>query len=557
MRRRRGAGGDDGDAPVARALLEQPGLAPNVDVHRPDEKDAPWVVERGHREYIRVGKDLGCLLTELDGHRGHAELADRLGTPWTPEVVAKVVNDLHERGLLEDGSEQRRASGERWVKYVPPLTLQFTLLRPNRLLTFAAPAIHRLAGRVALGLAAIVAVAGVVALLAQGPAAGDALSEPLAPEVYVAVLAGFLVSTVLHEMAHGAALVRYGGRPSRMGFMFFYLSPAFFCDVSDAWRLPHGWQRVRIALAGIGMQTVVACLAAIVALAGSGGALSEDVRQGLLLFALAGLVAGVLNLVPLIKLDGYIALMSWLDVPHLRDRSMTDARRLVARGLFGGRYERELPELPWAPWYGLACMVFPGVVVAQALLIWVDLLSRVPFVGGLVLLFGAGYVLYAAGRGAGRVAREGRAARAPKWRIGSALALVAALAVTALAVISVPYRVAGGYVSEDGRTALVVPRTAGQSDIPTGARVALGTNGPVLHRTTGRARTTGDGRRTEAPAATLLPVRLEGDITTPVLRYPLSVRQKPDRPVGAATVDLGERRLGDWLYEKYVHPAIG
>lgn len=34
----------------------------------------------------------------------------------------------------------------------------------------------------------------------------------------------------------GAHLLRC--RPSRMGVMLFYLLPAFFCDVSDGWRLP-------------------------------------------------------------------------------------------------------------------------------------------------------------------------------------------------------------------------------------------------------------------------------------------------------------------------------
>lgn len=549
---RRCRGGAESDEPIAQELLDRPTLADNVDVHPPAAEDQPWVVARGEREYIRVGKDLGRLLKELDGRSGHQELAERLGEPWTPTVVSEVVGDLHEKGLIEDGSD-RRHSG-RWVKYVPPLTIQFTLLRPQRLLAAVAPLIRLAAGRTALTLAAIVGIAGIVALLAQGPEIGDALSTPLAPVVYLAVVAGFLLSTILHEMAHGAALVRYGGRPSRIGIMLFYLSPAFFCDVSDAWRLPYGWQRVRIALAGIGMQTFIACLAAIAALAGG---FSDDVRHGLLLFAVVAIVASVLNLIPLIKLDGYIALMSWLDVPHLRDRSMTDARRVLGRALFGGRYRRELPDLRWAPLYGLACMLFPVFVVLQALALWVDLFSRMGIVGATLLLCGFGYLAYALGRGVLRVAREALAAQAPRWRVGAVVAALGAIVVVALVAVSVPYRVAGGYVARDGETALVVPRE-GETDIPVGSDVRLASNGPVLNTPAGSATTTSsEGTEAQAPLAALVPIRLGDDFKTPVMRYPLRVEERPEERTGTASVDLGHRPLGEWLYRTYVAPAIG
>lgn len=553
MKRRRSDGAAD---PIAQERLDRPGLASNVGVHPPAADDQPWVVERGQREYIRVGKDLGRLLGELDGRSGHQELATRLGDPWTPQVVAKVVDDLHHRGLLEDGS-QRRSSGARWVKYVPPLTIQFTLVRPQRALAAASPAIRLLAGRASLTAAAVVTVAGALALLAQGPAIGDALSTPLSVGVYLAVVVGFLLSTILHELAHGAALVHYGGRPSRIGFMLFYLSPAFFCDVSDAWRLPYGWQRVRIALAGIAVQTVVAAVAALVALAGAGGWLSDDVRHGLLLFAVTALVAGVLNLVPFIKLDGYIALMSRLDVPHLRDRSMTDARRMLARVLFSGSYRRELPELRWAPLFGLACMLFPVFIVLQALTLWVDLLGRVGVVGATLLLCGGGYLAYALCRGVLRVAREAAAARAPRWRIGTVVAAGGALVVAALALVNVPYRVAGGYVTRGATTDLVIAREGGEEAIPPGSEVRLASNGPVLHTPTGAGETTGAGAPGSAPMAALVPVRLGREFTSPVVRYRLSLRTAPAAPLGTASVDLGHRRLGDWLYRTYVAPAIG
>lgn len=86
----------------------------------------------------------------------------------------------------------------------------------------------------------------------------------------------------------------------------------------------------------------------------------SPLHDGMLIFGVSTYLTGVLNFVPLVKLDGYLALMSHLDIPHLRDRSMTDARRFLARILFGGRYSRELPQLTWAVPFGFACMLFPS-----------------------------------------------------------------------------------------------------------------------------------------------------------------------------------------------------
>lgn len=317
------------------AALVRPRLADDVTVHPPTEPDVPWVVQRGSRQYIRIGKDLGRLMQLLDGARDHAALAEALGEPWTPATVERVVHDLADKQLLADGQRRPRSQAQ-WVKFVPPLTLQLTILRPAQVAKLLAPIAAGFASRAGMISSGLFVAAGVLAVLAQAPVLTDALSSPLPFGTYLWLALGFLIAMTLHEFAHGVALVHYGGRPSRMGFMLFYLMPAFFCDVSDAWRLPHRRQRVRIALAGAGMQTLIGSAAGLVALAMPLWTDATATRYALLVIAVANLLAGVLNLIPLVKLDGYIALMSHVDEPHLRQRSLVDARRLIARVLFGG-----------------------------------------------------------------------------------------------------------------------------------------------------------------------------------------------------------------------------
>ena len=46
---------------------------------------------------------------------------------------------------------------------------------------------------------------------------------------------------------------------------------------------------------------------------------AAPVRSELILFASGAFLGGLLNLIPFVKFDGYLALMSHVDVPRLRD----------------------------------------------------------------------------------------------------------------------------------------------------------------------------------------------------------------------------------------------
>ncbi|MEV5312940.1 daptide biosynthesis intramembrane metalloprotease [Streptomyces sp. NPDC052610] len=541
-------------APAPADHLTRPRLAPDVRVHAPLATGAPWVVQRGSQQYLRVGADLARLLQVLDGERGHAGLVAELGPPWTEQAVGRAVASLGEKGLLDDGSRKRHSGT--WFKFVPPLTFQLTLLKPERLLNALAPLVDRLANRAGAVVAAVLALGGLLALVAQGPALAGALGEPLPLAVLLGVSLGSTVTTALHEIGHGAVLTYYGGRPSRMGVMLFYLTPAFFCDVSDGWRLPHREQRVRVALAGIVTQAVVAGTVAFAALATGLAGGAPTLRAGLTVFAVSTYVTGVLNLLPFVKLDGYLALMSHLDTSHLRDRAMTDARRLVARVLFGGRrYERELPALRWAPAFGLACMVFPLYLIGLALTLWLDILTGLGVIGASVVLAALAYLGYRACKGASLLVREARKGGARIWRLLLAGAVAAAGLGAALAFVTVPYTITGGFVSEDGRTRLVLSDAADRAAVREGAAVTLQRRGLVLRTDLGTATVTGGAKLGTAPLSAFVPVREGDELPVPAYEVPLAFGGGTDDHAGLARVDAGERPLGEWLYLSYVAPV--
>jgi putative peptide zinc metalloprotease protein len=101
--------------------------------------------------------------------------------------------------------------------------------------------------------------------------------------------------------------------------MMLYFEMAFFCNVNDAWTFPDRNARLWVTAAGSWIQMVLGSLCAIVWWVAEPGTFASD-------FALAGFLVGgitavVINLNPLIPLDGYYALSDWLETPNLRKRS--------------------------------------------------------------------------------------------------------------------------------------------------------------------------------------------------------------------------------------------
>ncbi|WP_328609268.1 hypothetical protein OG943_09125 [Amycolatopsis sp. NBC_00345] len=529
------------------ALFARPRLAGDVQVHEPSGEGAPWVVQRSGPKYFRVESDLARLMRVMDGARDHAELAAALGQPWAAEDVSGAVAKLSAGGLLADGTVRKTRT--RRVVFVPPLTVQFTLLKPGWL-TRLAPLLRLPANRAGAVLAAIPGFGGLVALALLMPEVKAALGHPLAPGVYLGLIGGLLVTTALHELGHGAVLTYYGGRPSRMGVMLFYLAPAFFCDVSDGWRLPRTDQRVRVALAGIVTQSVIAGAAAVTALFLD----PSPGRDGVLLFAVLAYTTGALNLVPFVKLDGYLALMSHLDLPHLRARTMTDARRFLARVLFGGRYARELPQR-WSVGFGLACMAFPLYLVGSAMVLWAPLFQGLGMLGASVLGFGACYLVYRFWKAFSGLIGLAHKAGARIWRIIAGTSAVAVALAAPLLFVTVPYTVTGGYVAQHGRVELVLPATADQDAGRPGSAVRLYRAGVVNREQVAAATVAGPrAKECSAPFSAFAPMRTDV-ISLPCLGYELTAPRGSLEPTGAAELDAGRLPLWNWLYAKYLAPA--
>ncbi len=505
-----------------------------------------WLVSVDGVPVSRASSTVAATLRAMDGKASLDALRRRFAPDQTPEEFAALADRFRRAGLLH-GSERRTAGR---VTYRPPLTIQFATLRAPRLFD----RLHRLVRPLLRGwavwpLAALI-IGGLVVLGLQAADAVAALTSPLRLLDVVIVALVLVFATFVHEAAHGVTLTHSGGRPRRAGLMLLYLGPAFFVDVTDAWRLPSRASRVRVALAGPAVHAALAGAAALCALAVP----DPDGRRSLLVLSCACVAVVALNLLPFVRFDGYIALMSALDEPNLRARALADAADALRRGLFGGAPGHRALARWWSVPFGILSALVPIVLVGAAIERTVRALAGTGPVGALVVLALLTAVAVAVGVVVVRWLLVGWARGRGRARFVLVTLAVAATVLGVAAAIPVDDTRILGFTSTGGRIELVVP--AGEVDddaLPIGLPVDLTTRGILADAVVARGITRGAPSRTvTAPLTAFSPVdvrglevaaRVIGTVDAPVVTIPAS---------GRAVVHLGSRSLLEAVWSTHV-----
>jgi CRP-like cAMP-binding protein/Zn-dependent protease len=241
--------------------------------------------------------------------------------------------------------------------------------------------VYRLGGWLAftrVGAAAVIvfALAGIVVLL-RGAGGHELITFDGSYALGLVVLVALQVLSIsVHEAGHALAIRHYGRRVRRLGLAIYYLFPCMYVDSTDMTMAPRR-QRVIVALAGpiAGMTVGAACAFVAAADGGAAGNIAFKAAN-LFLFQL------VLNLLPILELDGYYVLVDLLDAPLLRQRSMVFARNKVMRKL--RRRERWTSTEVGLGVYGVLAIVTSVLMVLLGLSIWQSRLG--PLAGELLAL---------------------------------------------------------------------------------------------------------------------------------------------------------------------------
>lgn len=283
--------------------------------------------------YFNLPPAEAFLLGQLDGQRSADEICSafekRFGEPLTADDLDQFLQVAAEQKLLQPAVESAPAlpasSPPTPASAIRPLRLAQSILYfrrsvfdPDRFFTWLAPRITFVwtAGFVC-GSSAVIVLAGFL-LWHNWHEYAEYLPENLRWETVALAWLILFVFTTLHEFAHGLTCKHYGGAVHEVGFLLMFFMPCFYCNVSDAWLIKERSRRIWITLAGGYCDLCNWALAVL---------LWRLLLPHTLPYRVAWLVMSIcggrvlLNLNPLIRLDGYYVVSDWLGIPNLRQQA--------------------------------------------------------------------------------------------------------------------------------------------------------------------------------------------------------------------------------------------
>jgi len=297
-------------------------------------------------KYFRFRPVEIAVMQSLDGERTVAEAALALaesGIRVSAAAIGKFADKLRTMGLMERTLRERstlllerlRAERRRRLGTGPfqgeLLRMRWSIGDPDKFLDRTIPYLRFCFTRefllASVGLFAVY----FVVLASRWPDFNEALVNlyrfRLGVRGLVVLYLTGIVVIAIHELGHAYTCKYFGGKVHEMGAMLIYFEPAFFCNVNDAWTFPELRARLWVTAAGSWIQMVVASIAAMVWWAAAPGTLVSEVALAAVL--IGGFTTVLVNVNPLIPLDGYYALSDWLEVPNLRQRAFAHLAWLI------------------------------------------------------------------------------------------------------------------------------------------------------------------------------------------------------------------------------------
>jgi putative peptide zinc metalloprotease protein len=297
---------------------------------------------------VQLPQLLYNLAETIDGTRGYDELAAAFSERIQREVEPDQVRALVEEKLRPLGVVAAPDGSAGGVEKIDPLlALKFrAALVPKgvtrALTTIFYPLFHPVA---------IVAIVGALLAVDVWFFVFHGVAQPLRelaynPILLLMVLGLVVLATALHEIGHATA-TRYGGaEPGVMGAGIYIVWPAFYTDVTDAYRLNRAG-RLRVDLGGIYFNGVFVLLIA--------GAYALTGFEPLLVLILVQHMQILQQLLPFLRLDGYYILSDLTGVPDMFAR----IKPTLKSALPGQEEEQAADELkPWVRRVVIAWVVF-------------------------------------------------------------------------------------------------------------------------------------------------------------------------------------------------------
>ena len=339
----------------ARARRRLPRMNPRVIGREQLEEGKPtaMVLVPEMHQYYRLAPEQWTLLQLFDGNRTYQEVADAFSAQtniaYTAEMAQEFAEASQEAGfwyqtpqeknftLCEKLKQQRSERLKKKSKFSNLAEVSFAAWDPDVFLTRLHARLEFLFSRWFLWLSlGIFTFTGYVFVTHWSEIGRDSIaffdftSKGTADLVAFWVLMFFI--GFVHETCHGLGCKHTGGEVHGMGFLLIYLSPAFYCDTTEAFVYGGKWARVVTIAAGLWSGLIICSLASLLWWGTPPGSYVHDLSYTLILAS--GILPVLINLNPLIKLDGYYLFTELLEVVELKERSTQYVTSWVKHNIF-------------------------------------------------------------------------------------------------------------------------------------------------------------------------------------------------------------------------------
>lgn len=291
-------------------------------------------------DYYRVTPDQWALLRMFDGQRSYAEIAEEFTAQTNQLYTEEYVRDFAEQlqdsqfwhrtpqekniALMEKLLEDRRKRKAKKSKFGNLAEVRFSAWDPNRYLDWLYSKIPWVYSPWFIGFNLVLFTFTFFVFVANWDQIGrdTLLYYTFTEKGFGDIVEFWLLVCFLgfvHESAHGLTCKHTGGEVHQMGFLLIYLTPCFFCDVSEAWVYGSKWKRIATMASGIWVEMIICSIGTLVWWGTPPGTHAHDFAYKIVL--ITGVAVPLINLNPLIKLDGYFILTELLGILELKERS--------------------------------------------------------------------------------------------------------------------------------------------------------------------------------------------------------------------------------------------
>jgi putative peptide zinc metalloprotease protein len=289
-------------------------------------KPLEYFIRNPERQTVmQMGEAEFFLCQELDGRTdaegARARYEEEFRRPLPPEELETFVQQLSHLGFLDAVPPRQRTLPEIFNPEDLLPVARLGIARGGRALGWLARHAGWMYSRPALVAETATIALGLFFALFWFGAYSSAIFEHWdLPFIVLGVVFSSVVVYSGRSIVQGVTCRRYGADVAAVGVtLMYYALPWVFCDYRDVIWLRDKDKRLRVIASGIFYQLFVWGFATVAWWLTEPG-LANTVW--LSLSVVSGLNLLVFNANPLVTLDGYFLLMTWLEIPRLRERSL-------------------------------------------------------------------------------------------------------------------------------------------------------------------------------------------------------------------------------------------